>query len=89
MALKHFMDSGQLSQHLAFLCSELGARCRLLCTRLRELRVEAGSPFSKLRLFWFWGEGSFHCSFSWGGRVPTVAAIFSLELRSFEGRGPA
>ncbi|CAJ1346490.1 unnamed protein product [Effrenium voratum] len=57
MALKHFMDSGQLSQHLAFLCSELGARCRLLCTRLRELRVEVQEPKGGY-FVWVKGDGT-------------------------------
>eukprot|EP00435_Cladocopium_sp_Y103_P030986 s2639_g7.t2 len=44
MALLHFMTSGQLDEHIAYVSGELSQRCQWLCRNLRELDLEVYEP---------------------------------------------
>mmetsp|Transcript_81254 Transcript_81254/g.262659 ORF Transcript_81254/g.262659 Transcript_81254/m.262659 type:complete len:361 (+) Transcript_81254:65-1147(+) len=42
--LIHFLESGAMAKHLAVVCKDLGARCALICKKLREVGLEVFQP---------------------------------------------
>lgn len=44
MNLLHFIESGKLSAHIDMVSKDLGARCKFLCKKLREVGLEVDEP---------------------------------------------